>query len=334
MGRFTKYFRQQYSKIGYTREQLFHVRRSFHFDKNTETIATYVNHLRQVTTPLGYQEPQVLEVFKNTLSTKLYWVLFPIMDLRQVVETAKMILTKEKIDRQLAGQTSTTPFMNIRDGFNRRVTFDTADSMEQKIDKLMVMMGKLVTADRGQNKPFKLRVYQTNRGRGQVRCNFDQRRYQGRFRSNTEYRGNSRYNQDYRGSNRGSYRYNTGGNQSFGRNNNRSGNYRNQNYDRNRSRPFERQNRHRRDNRKASNIRIRSGSKASRNRDRIRCFKCGEYNHFARECLTKQANREIEQIQQMFNMDKDQKILQTPLMDTDEEEQTITPVGARYNLDL
>ena len=68
---------------------------------------------------------------------------------------AKGILTKEKIDRQLAGQTSSTPFMNIRDSFNKRVTFDMADSMEQTIDKLMVVMGKLVTEDKGQNKPFK-----------------------------------------------------------------------------------------------------------------------------------------------------------------------------------
>ena len=30
-------FRQDYSKIGNTREQLFHAWRSFHFDKNTET---------------------------------------------------------------------------------------------------------------------------------------------------------------------------------------------------------------------------------------------------------------------------------------------------------
>ena len=36
---------------------------------------------------LGYEEPQVLEVFKNTLPTKLYWILFPIEDLRQAVET-------------------------------------------------------------------------------------------------------------------------------------------------------------------------------------------------------------------------------------------------------
>ena len=52
---------------------------------------------------LGYGEPQILELFKKTLPIKSYWVLFPIEDLRQVVETAKRILTKEKIDRQLAG---------------------------------------------------------------------------------------------------------------------------------------------------------------------------------------------------------------------------------------
>ena len=72
--------------------------RCFHFDENLEMIDTYVNHIRQVATLLGYQEPQILEVFKNTLPTKLYWVLFPIIDLRQAVETAKRVLMKEKID--------------------------------------------------------------------------------------------------------------------------------------------------------------------------------------------------------------------------------------------
>ena len=75
-----------------------------------------MNCIRQVVALLGYQEPQILEVFKNTLPTKLYWVLFPIMDLRQAVEMSKRILTKEKIDRQLTGQTSSTPFMNVREG--------------------------------------------------------------------------------------------------------------------------------------------------------------------------------------------------------------------------
>ena len=107
-------FRQRYSKLGNTCKQLFHTWRSFTFDENTETIDSYVIRIRQVATLLGYGEPQILEVFKNTLPTKLYWVLFPIENLRQVVETAKRILTKEKLDRQLTGQTSTSPFMNIK----------------------------------------------------------------------------------------------------------------------------------------------------------------------------------------------------------------------------
>ena len=62
-------FRQQYSKIGNTREYLFHAWRSFSFNENTETIDAYVTHIRQVATLLGYGEPQILEVFKNTLPT-------------------------------------------------------------------------------------------------------------------------------------------------------------------------------------------------------------------------------------------------------------------------
>ena len=41
-----------------------------------------VTQIRQVATVLGYGEPQILEVFKNTLPTKLYWILFSIEDLR------------------------------------------------------------------------------------------------------------------------------------------------------------------------------------------------------------------------------------------------------------
>ena len=102
-------------------------------------------------TLLGYGEPQIPEVFKNTLSLKLYWVLFPIEDLRQAVETAKRILTKEKLDRQLTGQTSTSPFMNIRDGTDKRVSFNTRDELGDKIDKLTVMVSKLAAKDSHEN---------------------------------------------------------------------------------------------------------------------------------------------------------------------------------------
>ena len=82
-------FRQRYSKLGNIQEQLFHAWRSFMFDENTETIDSYVIWIRQVANLLGYEELQILEVFKNTLPTKLYLILFPIEDLRQAVDTAK-----------------------------------------------------------------------------------------------------------------------------------------------------------------------------------------------------------------------------------------------------
>ena len=66
--------------------------------KKTETIDAYVTCIRQVATLLGYGEPQILEVFKNTLPKKMYWVLFPLEDLMQAVEATKRILTKEKRD--------------------------------------------------------------------------------------------------------------------------------------------------------------------------------------------------------------------------------------------
>ena len=80
---------------------------------------------------------------------------------------------KEKIDRQLAGQSSSTPFLNVQEEHSKRVTFNTMDSLEQKIDILMVMIGKLVTKDEGQNRQFKPQVYQSNIGRGQTKCTYE-----------------------------------------------------------------------------------------------------------------------------------------------------------------
>ena len=117
-------------------------------------------------------------MFKNTLPTKLYWILFPIEDLRQVVETAKRILTKEKLDRQLTRQSLATPFMSMRDGHNRKVSFDTKEELGDKVDKSVVMIGKLATRHSGTGRQFKPQIYQ-NRVRGQDR-NYNQRNYQSR----------------------------------------------------------------------------------------------------------------------------------------------------------
>ena len=69
--------------------------------------------------------------------------MFPIEDLRQAVEIAKKILTKEKLDKQLTGQTSTRPFMSVRDRTDGRVSFDTREELGDKIDKLTVITSKL-----------------------------------------------------------------------------------------------------------------------------------------------------------------------------------------------
>ena len=150
-------FRQRYSKLGNTCEQLSHA----WSDENTKTIDSYVIWIRQVATLLGYREPQILEVFKNTLPTKLYWILFPIEDLRQAVDTAKRILTKEKLDKQLTGQTSTSRFLSVRDGTERRVSFNTNDELRDKIDKLTVVMSRLVAKDSHKRKPFKPQIYRS-----------------------------------------------------------------------------------------------------------------------------------------------------------------------------
>ena len=36
-------------------------------NENVETVDVYVNRIRQVAALLGYGEPQILEVFKNTV---------------------------------------------------------------------------------------------------------------------------------------------------------------------------------------------------------------------------------------------------------------------------
>ena len=111
-----EHFRQQYSKFGNTREQYFDIWRSFHYDENTDTIDYYVSKIKQVTALLNYGEPQILELFKNTLPSKLYWILFPINNLRESVDAAKRVLTKEKLDKQLSGQTAnSTPFVKVKD---------------------------------------------------------------------------------------------------------------------------------------------------------------------------------------------------------------------------
>ena len=81
--------------------------------------------------------------------------MFPKEDCRQAVDTAKRILTKGKLDKQLTGQTFTNPFMSIREGTDKRVSFDTREELGDNIDKLAVAMSKLVATDNHERRPFK-----------------------------------------------------------------------------------------------------------------------------------------------------------------------------------
>ena len=180
-------FRHQYSKLGNTREQLFHAWRSFHYDENVEMPDAYVTRIRQVARLLSYGEPQVLEVFKNTVPNRMYWVLFPIDNLREVVETAKRFLTKEKIDRQLTGQSSTL-FMKLNDKKSKKaVSFDARDVLErnsENMERMTALMDKMYIKLDQKDVPYKPQIYQKRR-RGQNRSNIGQ---------NNNWRGNRSFN--------------------------------------------------------------------------------------------------------------------------------------------
>ena len=102
-------------------------------------------------------------------------------------------------------------------------------------------------------------------------------------------------------------------NQNFRRQNNRGGyrgNYRNENYERGRSRSREWiYQGNKRWNEKSSISRSRLGWRVSSNRDKIGCYKCREYDHFAKDSPTMKVDMETDQIQQMFNLDEEQTSL-------------------------
>ena len=56
--------------------------------------------------------------------------------------------------------------MSIKDGHSRKVSFNIREELGDKIDILVVMIGKLVTRNSGSGKQFKPQIYQ-GRGRGQ-----------------------------------------------------------------------------------------------------------------------------------------------------------------------
>ena len=99
-------------------------------------------------------------------------------NLRDAIDLAKRVLTEEKLDRQLTGQSS-TPFMRATSNDNysvptsnkRGVTFDAMETLERNsncIDKLTSLVSNMkMTIDRKQS-PYKPRIYQ-RRSRNQNR---------------------------------------------------------------------------------------------------------------------------------------------------------------------
>ena len=106
-------FCQQYCKFGSTREKYFHALRSFQFDENADMIDSYIHKVKQVASLLDYGEPQILELFKNMLPSRLYYMVYNINSLREAVETAKCMLTKEQIGGCKSGQANSSPFMKV-----------------------------------------------------------------------------------------------------------------------------------------------------------------------------------------------------------------------------
>ena len=81
-------------------------------------------------------------------------MLYQINDLREVVETAKRLLTKEQLDKK-AGQSSASPFMQVsqgspknKDKMEKKVSFSAVEAMERttdSIERLASLMDRMDT---------------------------------------------------------------------------------------------------------------------------------------------------------------------------------------------
>ena len=190
-------------------------------------------------------------------------------------------MNKEMLDEQLTGQDSNiSPFMKLGDdthsGQQKMLNPQDLEAVSSMMYNMSLQQGKT-------GKPFKPQVYQ-KRGRGQ-RQGYDRDRSRNNSRQGQSF-GQNRHRNDYR---RNGYM------QNFSRNNGRDrGRNLNSNYSSDKSRSTERRLSPRRynnnNNRQNTNARFRSRSRSRSNsrirtnRDRVRCYKCREYDHYANEC--------------------------------------------------
>ena len=109
--------------------------------------------MNQIAAMLNYGEMQILEYFKNTLPYQLYLTLINVNNLRDAIDLAKRVPTKEKLDRQLTGQIP-TPFMKmtINDTYSTQynpkkgLTFDAMETLERNsncIDRLTSLVSDM-----------------------------------------------------------------------------------------------------------------------------------------------------------------------------------------------
>ena len=127
---------------------------------------------------LNYGELQILELLKNTLPSRIYPILFPVDNLRDMVTTAKRVLTKEDIDRQKSGESSAAPFMRVSKinystmkASKKGVTFEVMETIERSsdsIDKLMSLVSKMNMKMEEREAPYKPQIYK-GRPSGQSR---------------------------------------------------------------------------------------------------------------------------------------------------------------------
>ena len=118
---------------------------------------------------LDYRDPQILELFKNTLPSRLYYMLYHIDNLREAVEMAKRVLAKEPMDKK-AGQSSASPFMQIsqssyknKDKMEKKVSFSAVEAMERttdSIERLASLMHRINTKLDRREDQYRPRVYQ------------------------------------------------------------------------------------------------------------------------------------------------------------------------------
>ena len=86
--------------------------------------------------------------------------------MRDEVDAAKRVLTKEKIDRQLSGQSSaTTPFMKVGEvhHLNNKTV---SDLIREQLESLSSMVYNMSIQKEENNRPFKPQIHQRKR-RGQ-----------------------------------------------------------------------------------------------------------------------------------------------------------------------